>query len=605
MSAISHRRTDGDLHALGESRQSEERLQAIVDTIPSFVWRATPDGAKEYLNQRWHEYTGISPAEAYGWGWKVVVHPDDLDRLVEEWLVILASRRPGEMEVRIRRFDGEYRWFLMRAVPKFDENGNIVNWFGSNTDIEDRKRAEERVRQNELELRGAIDAIPHPIVVLLPDGSRIFANRAMLDYTGMNPDHVHQDGFHVRKTHKDDLDRVLNQRKMILESAEPGEIEQRILRKDGQYRWLLIRYCPLLDEEGHVVRWYCTGLDIHERKLAEDRLRTENLALREELDRSSMFEEIVGSSESLQKVLSFLGKVAKTDSTVLILGETGTGKELIARAIHRESRRAKRAFIRVNCAAIPQSLIASELFGHEKGAFTGALQRRIGRFELADGGTLFLDEVGDLPVETQIALLRVLQEREIERVGGCDPISVDVRVLAATNQNLSAAVAAGTFRQDLFYRLNVFPIQVPPLRERIADIGLLLEYFIERYAARVGRKFTQLANGTLELFKSYEWPGNIRELQNVVERAVTLSEGDIFAVDESWLRSNASAVRPNATGPLAALAEREREMIEAALAQCQGRVSGPSGAAALLKVPRQTLESKIASFGIDKLRYRT
>jgi PAS domain S-box-containing protein len=235
MSAISHRRTNGDLHALGESRQSEERLQAIVDTIPSFVWRAAPDGAKEYLNQRWHEYTGISPAEAYGWGWKVVVHPDDLDRLVEEWLVILASRRPGEMEVRIRRFDGEYRWFLVRAVPKFDENGNIVNWFGSNTDIEDRKRAEERARQNELELRGAIDAIPQAIVVLQPDGRRLFANRFMLDYTGMSPDHVHEDGFYARKIHKDDLDRVLNQRKMILERAEPGEIEQRILRKDGQY----------------------------------------------------------------------------------------------------------------------------------------------------------------------------------------------------------------------------------------------------------------------------------------------------------------------------------------------------------------------------------
>jgi formate hydrogenlyase transcriptional activator len=604
MSAISHRRIDGDLHVPGELRQSEERLQAIVDTIPAFVWRAAPDGSKEFLNQRWHEYTGLSPAEAHGWGWKVVVHPDDLDRLLEEWQVILASRASGEMEVRIRRFDGEYRWFLVRAVPKFDDNGDIVNWFGSNTDIEDRKRAEERVRQNELELRGAIDAIPQAIVVLLPDGRRLFANRFMLDYTGMSPDHVYEDGFYARKIHKDDLDRVLNQRKMILESAEPGEIEQRILRKDGQYRWLLIRYRPLLDEEGRVVRWYCTGLDIHERKLAEDRLRTENLALREELDRSSMFEEIVGSSESLRKVLSHVGKVAKTDSTVLILGETGTGKELIARAIHRESRRAKRAFIRVNCAAIPQPLIASELFGHEKGAFTGALQRRIGRFELADGGTLFLDEVGDLPVETQISLLRVLQEREIERVGGCDPISVDVRVLAATNQNLSAAVAAGSFRQDLFYRLNVFPIQVPPLRERIADIGLLLEYFIERYATRVGRKFTHLANGTLELFKSYEWPGNIRELQNVVERAVTLCEGDIFAVDESWLRSDASA-RTFATGPLAALAEREREMIEAALAQCQGRVSGPSGAAALLKVPRQTLESKIASFGINKLRYRT
>jgi formate hydrogenlyase transcriptional activator len=603
MYATSNERIDGDHHVLTELKQSAERLQVVVDTIPAFVWRAAPDGAKEYLNQRWHEYTGISPAEAHGWGWKVVVHPDDLDRLIEEWQIILVSRRSGEMEVRIRRFDGQYRWFLVRAVPKFDDDGNIVNWFGSNTDIEDRKRAEEKVRQNELELRRTIDAIPHGIVILLPEGKRLFANRTMLEYTGMSPDQVDEDGFYARKIHTDDLDRVLNFRKVILEGNEPGEIEQRVLRNDGQYRWFLIRYSPLLNEEGRVARWYCSGTDIHERKLTEDRLRTENVALREELDRSSMFEEIVGSSESLHKLLSLLGKVAKTDSTVLIFGETGTGKELIARAIHRQSRRSKRAFIRVNCAAIPQSLIASELFGHEKGAFTGALQRRVGRFELADGGTLFLDEVGDLPVETQISLLRVLQEREIERVGGCDPISVDVRVLAATNQDLSAAVAAGTFRQDLFYRLNVFPIQVPPLRERVADIALLVEYFIERYSMRVGRKFTHLAKGTLELFKSYAWPGNIRELQNVVERAVTLSEGDIFSVDESWLRGEARAL-PIPTGPLAALAVREQEMIEAALAKCQGRVSGPSGAAALLKVPRQTLESKIASFGINKLRYR-
>jgi formate hydrogenlyase transcriptional activator len=591
------------LNDVRELRQSEARLQAIIDTIPSFVWLAGPDGAKEYLNQRWHEYTGLSPAEAHGWGWKVVVHPDDLDRLLEEWRVILASRRAGELEVRIRRFDGEYRWFLVRAVPKFDEQGNIVNWFGSNTDIEDRKRAEETVQHDQLELRGAIDAIPLPIVVLQPDGRRLFANRAMLDYTGMSPADVHDDGFHARKIHKDDLERVLTQRKLILQTAEPGEIEQRVRSKDGQYRWLLIRYCPLFDEESRVVRWYCTALDVHERKLAEDQLRKENVALREELDRSSMFEEIVGSSESLHKMLSLLRKVAKTDSTVLLLGETGTGKELIARAIHRESPRAKRAFIRVNCAAIPQSLIASELFGHEKGAFTGALQRRIGRFELADGGTLFLDEVGDLPAETQISLLRVLQEREIERIGGSGPISVDVRVLAATNKDLSAAVAAGTFRHDLYYRLNVFPIEVPPLRERIADIGLLLEYFIDRYSKRVGRKFTRLADGTLELFKSYPWPGNIRELQNVVERAVTLSDGDMFSVEQSWLRINGK-LQSVPTGPLAALAEQERDMIEAALAKCEGRVSGPSGAAALLKVPRQTLESKIASFGIDKRRYR-
>jgi len=601
MSATSNGPIDRDRQIFSESEAS---LQAIVDTIPSFVWRAAPDGGKEFLNQRWHEYTGLSPAEAHGWEWRVVVHPDDLYRLVGEWQVILASRSSGEMEVRIRRFDGEYRWFLVRAVPKLDENGNIVNWFGSNTDIEDRKRAEEKVQQNELELRRIIDAIPQTIIVLNSDGRAIDANRVTLEYTGLSLAEVRAETLWERIFHPEDIQRLRIAQQNALSNGVPFENEQRALGKDGKYRWFLNRYNPFRDEQGRLVRWYATGTEIDDRKRSEERLRTENLVLREELDRSAMFEEIVGSSESLRKVLSVLGKVAKTNSTVLILGETGTGKELIARAIHRESPRAKQAFIRVNCAAIPQSLIASELFGHEKGAFTGALQRRLGRFELADGGTLFLDEVGDLPVETQIALLRVLQEREIERVGGSEPISVDVRVLAATNQNLSAAVAAGTFRQDLFYRLHVFPVQVPPLRERIADIGLLLEYFIDRYATRVGRKFTHLANGTLELFKSYEWPGNIRELQNVVERAVTLCDGDIFAVDESWLRNDTSAQSIPA-GPLAALAEREREMIEAALAQCQGRVSGPSGAAALLKVPRQTLESKIASFGINKPRYRT
>ena len=265
-----------------------------------------------------------------------------------------------------------------------------------------------------------------------------------------------------------------------------------MLGKDGQYRWFLFRYNPLLDEQGRIVRWYATATDIEDRKQAEQRMRNENLALREEIDRSSMYEAIVGSSEALRRVLSQIDKVAPTDSTVLILGETGTGKELIASAIHKRSKRSARAFIRVNCAAIPPSLIASELFGHEKGAFTGALQRRAGRFESADGGTIFLDEIGELSPETQIALLRVLQEREFERVGSSQPISIDVRVLAATNRDLEAAVSAGTFRQDLFYRLNVFPIRIPSLRERKDDIPLLVEYLVERYAKRAGKRFSHI-----------------------------------------------------------------------------------------------------------------
>jgi formate hydrogenlyase transcriptional activator len=311
-----------------------------------------------------------------------------------------------------------------------------------------------------------------------------------------------------------------------------------------------------------------------------------------------LFEEIVGSCKPMRQVLKQVEKVASSDSTVLISGETGTGKELIARALHRRSKRATRAFVPVNCAAIPQSLIASELFGHEKGAFTGALQRRLGRFEAADGGTLFLDEIGELPMETQIALLRVLQEREFERVGSNHPISVNVRLIAATNRDLPAAVAAGTFRQDLFYRLDVFPIAVPPLRQRVDDIPLLVEYFVGRFAKGAGKNIRHIGKHTLEQLKGYHWPGNIRELQNVVERAVILCETDTFVVDESWLKRESAA--SSLDEGLSALADREVEMIEAALAESHGRISGPSGAAAKLGIPRQTLESKIRRLGIDK-----
>ncbi len=340
-------------------------------------------------------------------------------------------------------------------------------------------------------------------------------------------------------------------RQQALLRGEPFEVELRARRKDGHYRWFLVRYHPLRDDEGRIIRWYATGIDIDDRKQTEERVQKENLALREEIDHSSMFEEIVGSSQALRKVLAQVAKVAPVDSTVLILGETGTGKELIARAIHKRSKRSSRAFIRVNCAAIPHSLIASELFGHEKGAFTGALQRRLGRFELADGGTIFLDEIGELPAETQIALLRVLQEGELERVGSSQTISVDVRVLGATNRDLEAAVAAGTFRQDLFYRLNVFPIQMPSLRERVDDIPLLVEYFIERYAKKTGKKIRNIRKQTSELFQAYDWPGNIRELQNVIERAVVLCDSETFAIDESWLKRDGQ--RSAAAVPLSPL----------------------------------------------------
>jgi formate hydrogenlyase transcriptional activator len=319
---------------------------------------------------------------------------------------------------------------------------------------------------------------------------------------------------------------------------------------------------------------------------------------------SSAPDVIVGESPLLKSVLQEVNLVAPTDATVLILGETGTGKELIARAIHDRSNRSARPFIRVNCAAIPASLIASELFGHERGAFTGALQRRMGRFEAAHQGTIFLDEIGELPMETQIALLRVIQEREFERVGSSQPISVDVRIIAATNRDLKAAVSAGTFRQDMFYRLNVFPIEVPPLRERMEDIPLLVEHLVERYAKKTGKAFSTIRMNTVETLQSHSWPGNIRELQNVIERAVILCGGDTFSVDPTWLRRDVSR-QSGAVAPLTStLADREREVIEAAMAESQGRIAGPSGAAAKLGIPRQTLDSKIANLQISKGRFK-
>jgi len=743
----------------------------IIDAIPTIAWCAQPGGANEFLNRRWHDYTGFSVEEGLGWGWKTAIHPDDLGRLTGKWQTLFAKGELGASEVRLRRSDGFYRWFLFQVEPLRDEAGRVVQWYGTATDIEDRKRAEllgaaekrtlemigdgaslegildelcrsievqapttvstvllmapdgkhlwhaagrhvprdwlpaisplpigpradccgaaaffkqrviiadvatdpvwsdehrqlalengilaawsqpiltqdrevlgtfalyakgprtptdaeleliegaghialiaigrqrsqETLRKSEAELRRITDVIPQAIIVLAPDGRTLYANRVTLEYSGLNLEDVTSADFRQRVFHPDDLERVAAERQRLLSGEVPFELELRARRHDGKYRWFLIRYNPFRDEQGRVIRWYATGTDIDERKQAEERIRKENIALRDEIDRSSMFEEIVGSSDPLREVLSQIAKVAPTDSTVLIAGETGTGKELVARAIHAKSKRAGRAFVRVHCSAIPQALIASELFGHEKGAFTGALQRRIGRFESADGGTLFLDEVGELPTETQIALLRVLQEREFERVGSGQPIPLDVRVLAATNRDLEAAVASGSFRADLFYRLNVFPIAVPSLRERADDIPLLVEYLLQRSAKNAAKKINRIAKTTLDLFKAYSWPGNIRELQNVVERAVILCEGDTLAVDETWFKHVPSR-SPDAESLYATLADQQREMIEAALRVSKGRVAGPFGAAAKLGIPRQTLDSKIAALGIDKSQFKT
>jgi transcriptional regulator with GAF, ATPase, and Fis domain len=437
---------------------------------------------------------------------------------------------------------------------------------------------------------------------------------------GFDPEHdaaTYKRAF--ERIHPDDQSGFLERLTKALAGKHDFEFDYRVLLPDGTLKYLRTVGHPVLNEAGEVVEMVGTGVDITEQTLADgalqkafeeirtlkDKLYEENLALREEIDQASMFEEIIGSSAALQEVLSRIAKVAPSDSTVLITGETGTGKELVARAIHKRSQRAGRAFVSVNCAAIPGSLIASELFGHEKGAFTGALQRRIGRFELAEGGTIFLDEIGELSAETQIALLRVLQEREFERVGSSHAMAVNVRVIAATNRDLIAAAAVGTFRMDLFYRLNVFPIDVPPLRQRIEDIPLLVRYFIDRYSLKVGKNITRIEKRTMDLLSAYQWPGNIRELQNVIERSVILCDSDVFAAEASWFAEQHTGAGGSRTLLNKKLEEQERELIEAALAETNGRVAGNSGAAARLGVPASTLESKIRTLGIRKAKFKT
>jgi PAS domain S-box-containing protein len=433
---------------------------------------------------------------------------------------------------------------------------------------------------------------------------------------GYDPDaHITVDRV-VERTHPEDRSFLIESMERVSRGRTAFDWEHRLLMPDGTVKHLHVVGRPNEGESGGF-EFVGAITDITERKRSEsdlrnavdeikrlrDQLYKENIALREEIDKASMFEEIVGNSPALRTLLARVAKIAPTDSTALITGETGTGKELIARAIHKRSQRSSRAFVNVNCAATPQTLIAAELFGHEKGAFTGAVQRRLGRFELAEGGTIFLDEVGELPMETQITLLRVLQEREFERLGGSHTIRADVRVIAATNRDLQSAIAAGAFRKDLYYRLNVLPIEIPPLRERQEDIPTLIEYFIQRYARKAGKKITTIEKRTLNLLQAYGWPGNVRELQNVIERSVIFCDAEVFAVDPSWLSFESSSGGQDETITRKYPAE-EKAAIEAALSATGGRVSGPSGAAAQLGIPASTLESKIRALRINKFHYK-
>jgi formate hydrogenlyase transcriptional activator len=590
---------------------SLQNFQLIVDTIPGLIATMTPDGQLEYVNRQILDYFGKTVEDLQHWETTDAIHSDDLPTAVAAWRHAVETGTPYEFAHRLRRADGVYRWFQSRGFPLRDDQGRIFRWYNLLTDIDDRKQAEDALHKSEERWRSVFENSAIGVALTDLHGRFLATNSAFQKMLGYTEEEIGRLTF-LELTHEDYRESNWQLVTELLEGKRRQfQIEKQYRRKDGSLIWVSNNVSLVPGTKSMPRFIMALSEDITERQNAfdeirrlKDRLHDENLILRREIDHAFMFEEVVGSSAALKSVLSNVAKVAPTDSTVLILGETGTGKELIARAIHKRSRRSDEVFISMNCAAIPTSLIASELFGHEKGAFTGAAQQRRGRFELAQGGTIFLDEIGEIPVETQIALLRVLQERQFERVGGRHTISADVRVIAATNRDLTDAVAKGTFRSDLFYRLNVFPIEMPPLRKRRDDIPILIEYFVRRYSEKMGKSIRNIDKRTLNLCQRYRWPGNVRELQNIVERSLILCTGDTFFIDEAWLPL------PEAFGDSPApltrtLQGQEKEMIEAALAESKGIVSGANGAAAKLGIPASTLESKIKHLKITKRRFTT
>jgi formate hydrogenlyase transcriptional activator len=571
-------------------------------------WSLRADGIFDYWSPETFAIFDFDPSQGIPTltQWLAVLHPDDRDLLAKTLERIFRENVRIDVTYRVDHPKQGKRIMHSTGEPVV-EDGKVTRLIGNTLDITEQENAAQELQRSEFYLREGERLTHMGSWSLLRDGIFDYWSPETFVLFGFNPAQgIPTLPKWLTVLHPDDRDLLAKTLERIFRESVRIDVTYRVDHPKQGKRIMHSTGEPV-SENGKVIRLIGNTLDITEQENAleeirrlKDELYKENIVLREEINSTSMFEEVLGSSAVLQRVLALAAKVAPTDSTVLITGETGTGKELIARAIHKRSKRTERSFVSVNCAAIPSALIMSELFGHEKGAFTGAVQRRLGRFELAEGGTLFLDEVGDLPLETQIALLRVLQEREFERVGGTEMLRCDVRVIAATNRDLHSALAAGSFRSDLFYRLNVFPITLPPLRERKEDVALLVKYFVDRYAKRAGKKIKSIQKKALEALQEYSWPGNVRELQNVIERSLIIGETNEFSIDRSWFSSESQPAR----SPGVDQTSSERTRIEAALAQSNGKVSGAHGAAARLGVPPSTLESRIRALKINKFQFK-
>jgi formate hydrogenlyase transcriptional activator len=654
-------------------QRSESQLQEVIETIPVMAWSAAADGAAEFFNRRWLDYAGLSADQVHGWGWIGAVHPDDLNRVADYWRGVLASGQSGQIEARLRRFDGVYRWFLFRATPSLD-NGKVVKWYGTNTDIEERKKAEQALAvQNtrlqlllkltkeitsNLERRKLLRAISACIREVMdfdavhisladpasgkfrlyaldfPEGKGFLKEEMLIESVGACRRALET----LRPTTRNianpqefppDLYKLMVAEGLKTQCVIPLVSRGRVVGALTINRSTDVAFLPdeidfLEEASGQIAIAIENCLAFGEISELKEKLAQEKLYLEEEIRVDMGFEQIVGNSPELKRVLQLVETVAPSDSSVLLLGETGTGKELIARAIHNRSGRKNRTFVKLNCAAIPTGLLESELFGHEKGAFTGAITQKIGRLELADQGTLFLDEVGDISLEVQPKLLRALQEQEFERLGSTHTRKVNVRLVAATNRDLQNMIAAREFRSDLYYRLNVFPIRIPPLRERKHDIPLLVSYFVQKFANQMQKKIESVPGSVMKALTAWPWPGNVRELENFVERAVILSRGRSLAAPLAELRKVSSAEPKAAAANHDEIArivkatinalhgnngitderlKRQRDEIVRALTEAKGRVGGADGAAARLRMNRTTLLARMKKLGVDPHDY--